>query len=445
MFRHWTLVLATGVVLTLSGGTRADEDPKDVIRQAIAATGGIENLRQVHAMHTKMAGHTYERNGDTRPSEAEVWVQLPDRYKEVAQIEVEGQKATETFGMSGKEFWAIDEGIPSQLETWRRSQIHDEMYARHVAMLWPLLEGTDFTLSIVPVAPVMGRPAIGVMVAKSGQPDVTLCFDRDNHLLVKKQMQTIDPKMPGGKSLQEELLFEYRDADFKSDEEKRVREAGLRTDDETLLGYLKQQTLPEAERLRAQKLIQQLGDPSFEVRAKAQEELAKVGASSAPLFARAAESRDAEIASAAKDWLQKTNPKIPDPEITASVIRLLGARKTRGALEAILLYLPSAASDSLAGEAQNALLALAVVDGKPDPAIGKFTSDADSLRRSTAEKLEGVIKTSQSGEGSQRLSLKGIKCPYRLQLFHDGKKEADFKVIELELYSRLPDNVFAKP
>src|SRR5262249_36512557 len=137
--------------------------------------------------------------------------------------------------------------------------------------------------------------------------------------------------------------------------------------------------------------------------------------------------------------------KIPDPEITASVLRLLGARKAPGALEAILLYLPSASNDSLAGEAQNALTELAVVDGTPDPALAKFTSDVDSLRRSTAEKLQSGAKTSQNGSASQRLSLKGVKFPYRFQHFRDGRKEEDFKVVELELYSRLADDLFAKP
>jgi hypothetical protein len=445
MLRHWTLALAVGVALAVTSSTRADQDPKDIIRQAIAAGGGIENLRQVHAMHVKLAGHTYERNGEARPTEDELWVQFPDRYKEVAQIEVEGQKTAGTVGMSGKDLWAVDDGVPSQLEVWRRSQVHDEMYARHLALLWPLLDGTDCTLTIVPAAAVKGRPVVGVMVAKTGQPDVTLCFDRENHLLVKKQTQSINPQTPGGKSLQEEVLSEYRDADYKSDDEKRLREARLRTDDAELLAYLKQQTVPERERVRAQKLIEQLGDPSFEVRAKAQEELAKVGASAAPLFAHAAQSRDAEIASAAKEWLQKTNTKISDTEITGSVLRLLGARKTPGALEAILVYLPSASSDSLASEAQNALVELATVDGKPDAALQKFTGDADSLRRSTAEKLQSGVARPRNETTSRRLSLKGVKYPYHLQQFRDGRKEADFKVVELELYSRLPDEVFAKP
>src|SRR5262249_22078062 len=138
-------------------------------------------------------------------------------------------------------------------------------------------------------------------------------------------------------------------------------------------------------------------------------------------------------------------PKLPDGEITASVLRLLGARKIPGALEAVLLYLPSASSDSLAGEAQNALGELVTVDGKPDAALGKFASDADPLRRSAVEKLQRGMKRSQTGNASQRLSLKGIKFPYHSQLYRDGKKEEDFKVVELELYSRLADDVFAKP
>jgi hypothetical protein len=407
--------------------------------------GGIENLRQVHALHTKVSGHSYERNGDTRPIEAETWVQFPDRTKQVAQTEVDGQKTTIVQGKSGTEEWAVADGTPLPPERKQRSEIQDEMYEDYVALLWPLLDGPDFTLTNVAAAPVNGRSVVAVMVAKSGQPDVTLCFDGDNHLLVKKQMQRTDPRKPGGQSLQEEVLSEYREADFKSDDEKRLREKGLQTDDAELLAYLKQQTVPEADRVQAQKLIEQLGDSSFEVRAKAQEGLAKVGANAAPLFAHAAESRDAEIASATKEWLQKTNAKVPDPEITARVLRLLGARKTPRALEAIFMYLPSASSDSLAGEAQSALVELATVDGRPDPALAKFAGDADSLRRSTAEKLQAGTKRAQNGNTNRRLALKGIKYPYRSQLYRDGKKEADFQIVELEFYSQLADDVFAKP
>src|SRR5436190_1515060 len=89
MFQYWTV--AAGVALTVTGASRADQDPKDIIRQAIAAMGGIENLRQVHALHMKLNGHSYERNGDTRSIEAEMWVQFPDRMKGVSQTEVEGQ------------------------------------------------------------------------------------------------------------------------------------------------------------------------------------------------------------------------------------------------------------------------------------------------------------------------------------------------------------------
>jgi hypothetical protein len=445
MFRYWTFALAAGLALAVSGSIQADQDPKEIIRQAVAAMGGIDNVRQVHAMHMKVSGHIYQNNGEMRPTDIEMWVQFPDRTKQVAQIDTEGQKTTIVQGMSGKDVWEFEDGTPSPPEAARRSEIQDNMYEDYVALLWPLLDSSDFRLTIVPATPVKNRPVIAVTVAKTGQPDVTLCFDQDNHLLVKKQMQRIDPRRPGGQGLQEEVLSEYRDADFKSDDEKRLREAQVPTDDAELLAYLKRQTVPEAERVRAQKLIEQLGDPSFEVRAKAQEDLTKVAASAAPLFARAAQSPDAEIASGAREWLQKTNAKAPEAEITASVLRLLGARKTSGALEAVLLYLPSASSDSLAGEAQNALADLAMIDGKPDPVLGKFTNDADPLRRSTAEKLQSGMKRARNGNTSERLSLKGIKYPYRSQLYRDGKKMADFKVAELELFSRLADEVFAKP
>src|SRR5205807_2410640 len=101
--------------------------------------------------------------------------------------------------------------------------------------LAPLLRDRQFTLAALPEAAVEGRPAVGVKASYPGQPDVSLWFDKETHLLVKTAYRS----GPGQGSLQETVLGDYRAPG--GDEDRRLGQAGIKTDGPSLRAYLAKQ------------------------------------------------------------------------------------------------------------------------------------------------------------------------------------------------------------
>src|SRR5262249_56817257 len=69
------------------------------------------------------------------------------------------------------------------------------------------------------------------------------------------------------------------------------------------------------------------------------------------------------------------------PHVLAAAIRLLAERKPAGAAEALLAYLPYAPDEGVAAAVRQALPAVAVRDGKPEPALLKALADSAPLQR----------------------------------------------------------------
>src|SRR5262249_37834360 len=67
--------------------------------------------------------------------------------------------------------------------------------------------------------------------------------------------------------------------------------------------------------------------------------------------------------------------------------RLLAARKPAGAAEVLLAYLPFADNDLVVEELETALVAVALREGKPDPAILAALKDPRAIRRGTSARV----------------------------------------------------------
>ncbi|MFO0877306.1 MAG: HEAT repeat domain-containing protein [Gemmataceae bacterium] len=157
----------------------------------------------------------------------------------------------------------------------------------------------------------------------------------------------------------------------------------LDSEEPTLLDELKKRTLTEIDTNQAASLIEKLGDDSFEVRQKAEDELRKLGSRIIPLLKQAQKNLDLEIRNRASKCLaaiemEKIAPLSP---VTA---RLIALRKPRGAVETLLAYMPFADEDSIADELQTALNAAAFPGGKAHPAIVKALEDRSPARRAAA-------------------------------------------------------------
>ena len=91
------------------------------------------------------------------------------------------------------------------------------------------------------------------------------------------------------------------------------------------------------------------------------------------------------------------------PPLPNVIGRLLAMRKPEGGVEAILAYLPSAEDDVLAGDLRTALSAMAMKDGKADPALLKALEDKLAMRRAAAAEALAFAGGAEQREAVRKL------------------------------------------
>jgi hypothetical protein len=168
----------------------------------------------------------------------------------------------------------------------------------------------------------------------------------------------------------------------KSDEQT-LAQANGGSDGPALLDFFRKRTVTDADLAVIQALIRQLGDDSFEMRQKASAEVATKGRVALPLLRQALKDPDIEIVRRAEECIRLIEQG-DNPGLVPAAARLVAVRKPAGAAAVLLAYIPLADSDYAAEEVQNALTAVAVSEGKPDPILVNALTDKQPARRAAA-------------------------------------------------------------
>ena len=162
--------------------------------------------------------------------------------------------------------------------------------------------------------------------------------------------------------------------------------AKLKADDPAaLLEYFRLRTLSDADLTRIQGVIQRLGADDFDDRLAASAELQRFGpAAVGPLrAAKDDEKIDPEIAYRAEECLARMET-VPHTAVARAAARTLGQLKPPETAEVLLRFLPLADSKTVADEIRSALKAVAVRDGRADPALVAALADKQPVRRAAA-------------------------------------------------------------
>src|SRR5438552_5613976 len=157
------------------------------------------------------------------------------------------------------------------------------------------------------------------------------------------------------------------DGDAASDE-RVLREARVPTDGPGLLRFLRGRTADAADEARLKALVRQLGDDSFAKREQATAQLVAAGARAKPFLKQAEHDSDLEVAHRARECRQRIEQGSTSA-VLAAAVRALARQRPAGAAQVLLNYLPAAEDESVAEEARVALAALAVRDGRAEPAL----------------------------------------------------------------------------
>jgi hypothetical protein len=203
---------------------------------------------------------------------------------------------------------------------------------------------------------------------------------------------------------------EISPADIQTLQRAHVHDSGL-----ALIDFFRQRSAPAPTgRNQIPRLIQQLGDESFQVRITAASRLVSLAGRALPALQQATQSDDPEVRRLAAECLRRIN-SASAPDLIAAAARVLAARRTAGATDALLDYLPAAIDDAPLTAIGNALAVVGVHRGKPDSGLLHALTDAAPPRRSAAgialaragvkEQLPAVHKLLQDPEPAVRLQV----------------------------------------
>jgi hypothetical protein len=188
-----------------------------------------------------------------------------------------------------------------------------------------------------------------------------------------------------------------------TNDEQKLKNAGLNTDGPALLDYFRRQTLTPAATAKITTLVQQLGDKSFKLRDKASANLPLLGMIAVPFLRQAAASADPEVVCRAEACLRAIEEKDLRVGVPAAAARLVAARKPEGAIDVLLAFVPSVENDSVADDVDAALAALAIHDGKPDKALLAALNDPVPVRRAAV-----VAILARAGLAKERPELRRL-------------------------------------
>ncbi len=188
-------------------------------------------------------------------------------------------------------------------------------------------------------------------------------------------------------------LAQHSNNDLAHDEQT-LKRFGIASDGPSLLEFFRRRTRTDEELDALRKRAAQLGSGVFSVRAKATDELIRVGRVALPALRETAKSSDPETARRAEYCIgvieQNTNHGLP-----AYAARVLVERKPPGTIETLLAYLPFADETWIEEEIRDSIKRIAFVDGKAADVLEHALTDPMTPRRAAAAWIVGYSNDPQ--------------------------------------------------
>jgi outer membrane lipoprotein-sorting protein len=185
--RHWFLGLT--VALVAAGAAAADEKATAVVKKAVEAHGGADNLNKYKAGKFTMKGDLSVLGMDLEFTGSLAYA-LPDKYRLQITTEVMGQKLDINQVVRGEKVKStITVGgmtIPSPGGDDEKEELKTAIAMQEAEQLTPLLDDKRFTLKATDEADVNGKKAAVIVVQpKATKKEFKMYFDKESGLLVK--------------------------------------------------------------------------------------------------------------------------------------------------------------------------------------------------------------------------------------------------------------------
>ncbi len=194
---------------------RADDaaDAKAIVEKAIKARGDKPDAK-FGAMTWQDKGK-FTGGGFELPYTAEWAFQSPDKYRFVFTGTFGDAKITMTVVVNGEKAWQADGIKVEEITGEKLTQTVNEAYQFRVSALTPLLTDKGFTLATANGKDVGKKPTVAVKVTHEKKPAITLYFDKDSGLLVKRELIVKDEFQKWKEVLDEAYFSDYKEANGK--------------------------------------------------------------------------------------------------------------------------------------------------------------------------------------------------------------------------------------
>jgi hypothetical protein len=173
-----------------------------------------------------------------------------------------------------------------------------------------------------------------------------------------------------------------KEPDTTAEDQKTLQAVGVGVDGPSILDYYRKRTFTEADPTKVKELINDLGSKNFLVREKAHVELQKLGPAALVALKQAEKSPITETRRRAAELRHLVEAE-SQPEVQAASARLIVKLKPPKAAEVMLAYLPFADAGAV-DDFGKALAAVAITEGKTEPALVKALSDKLPVKRALA-------------------------------------------------------------
>lgn len=207
MRKQVLLAVSLGLVLVPLRLWAADE-PRAIIDKAIKALGGEEKLSK-KAGQSKGKGSIELMGGLSFNQESSF--SLPDKFKEILDLEVNGQKINVTTAYNGKEAWIVANGQALPTNDGLIKELKEVTNVMRIGKLVYLKE-KQYEVSTLGESKVDGKEVVGIKVARKGYRDVDMYFDKKSGLPVKVERRAVDIQS-NQEYTEERIVTEYQDVD----------------------------------------------------------------------------------------------------------------------------------------------------------------------------------------------------------------------------------------
>ncbi|HWY88208.1 MAG TPA: hypothetical protein VNX28_15970 [Gemmataceae bacterium] len=192
--------------MTLEG--QAGDEALAIIDKAVLAHGLKGKEDQTPGYLGKNKGTLHVAGMDLEFTQ-DILVQAPNKFKEVMELSVMGNKITVTTVFDGKQGWIKAGDNEIKVENEILNEFKEIAYAINLAQSL-FLKDKSIKLGLLGEAQVKGKPALGIRVSKQGQKEISFYFDKATGLMAKMERRAKDVTT-GQEVTEERIILEYQD------------------------------------------------------------------------------------------------------------------------------------------------------------------------------------------------------------------------------------------